>query len=157
MTTFLVTNGTMPEVLENMDTLPTQLYVSLCAPNKEIYKKLCCPLIKDGWERVNETLQLLPSLDTRTVIRHTLVDKWNLGYEEEYAQLDKKAEPWFIEPKGYVHVGYSRERLTEENMPPHEKIKNFGEKLAGLAGYELLSEREESRVVLLGRGKERKI
>jgi len=157
MTTFLVTNGTMPEVLENMDTLPTQLYVSLSAPNEEIYKKLNCPLIKQGWERLNRTLEILPSLDTRTVIRHTLVDGWNLGYEEEYAKLDGKAEPWFIEPKGYVHVGYSRERLNTENMPRHEKIRNFGKKLASLTGYEFLDEREDSRVVLLGRRKERMI
>ncbi|HHH78335.1 MAG: 4-demethylwyosine synthase TYW1 [Thermoplasmata archaeon] len=157
MTTFLVTNGTMPEVLENMDTLPTQLYVSLSAPNEEIYKKLNCPLIKQGWKRLNRTLEILPSLDTRTVIRHTLVDGWNLGYEEEYAKLDGKAEPWFIEPKGYVHVGYSRERLNTENMPRHEKIRNFGKKLASLTGYEFLDEREDSRVVLLGRRKERMI
>jgi len=157
MTTFLVTNGTMPEVIENMDTLPTQLYVSVCAPNEEIYKKLCCPMIKNGWERVNKTLEILPSLDTRTVIRHTLVDGWNLGYEKEYARIDRKAEPWFIEPKGYVHVGYSRERLTIENMPSHDKIRAFGEKLAHETGYEFISEREDSRVVLLGRGKERKI
>ncbi len=157
MTTFLVTNGTMPEALEKMDVLPTQLYVSLSAPNEEIYKKLCCPLIKNGWDRINETLKLLPSLNTRTVIRHTLVDAWNLGHEEAYAQLDGRAEPWFIEPKGYVFVGYSRERLTLKNMPSHEKIKKFGKKLAGLMGYKIIEESEDSRVVLLGRGKERKI
>jgi len=157
MTTFLVTNGTMPEVLEKMDCLPTQIYVSVSAPNERIYKKLCCPLIKNGWEKLNKTLELLPSLDTRTVIRHTLVDSWNLGYEEEYAKIDEKAEPWFIEPKGYVFVGYSRQRLTIKNMPSHEKIKKFGEKLAELTGYEIEGEREDSRVILLGRGKERKI
>ena len=157
MTTFLVTNGTMPEVLEKMDCLPTQLYVSVSAPNEEIYKKLCCPLIKNGWEKLNKTLELLPSLNTRTVIRHTLVDSWNLGYEEEYARIDEKAEPWFIEPKGYVFVGYSRQRLNIKNMPSHEKIKKFGEKLAELTGYEIEGEREDSRVILLGRGKERKI
>ena len=157
MTTFLVTNGTMPEVLEKMDCLPTQIYVSVSAPNEEIYKKLCCPLIKNGWEKLNKTLELLPSLNTRTVIRHTLVDSWNLGYEEEYARIDEKAEPWFIEPKGYVFVGYSRQRLNIKNMPSHEKIKKFGEKLAELTGYEIEGEREDSRVILLGRGKERKI
>ena len=34
MTTMLVTNGTLPKVIENLDTLPTQLYVSVDAPNK---------------------------------------------------------------------------------------------------------------------------
>lgn len=157
MTTFLVTNGTNPEAIENMDVLPTQLYVTVAAPNEEIYKKLCVPLVAKGWEKLNETLELLPSLDTRTVIRHTLVKGWNLGYEKEYAKLIEKAEPWFIEPKGYMYVGYSRQRMSMENMPSHEEIKEFAQKLAELTGYKIEAEREDSRVVLLGRGKERKI
>jgi len=157
MTTFLVTNGTMPEVLERMDTLPTQLYVSITAPNEEIYRKLNVPIIARAWERVNKTLELLPSLSTRTVIRHTLVKGWNMNNIEQYARLDEKAEPWFIEPKGYVYVGYSRERLKMENMPTHDEIRKFSEKLAELTGYTIEAERKDSRVVLLGRGKERMI
>jgi len=154
MTTFLVTNGTNPEVLEKLDNLPTQLYISVVAPNKEVYKKLCNPLIKDGWEKLQKTLELLPSLDTRTVIRHTLVDGWNIdGYEKEYAKLDEKAEPWFIEPKGFVLVGSSRNRLTIKNMPTHNKIREFGRRLAEHLGYEIYGEREDSRVILLTRDK----
>ena len=157
MTTFLVTNGTNPKALEKMDVLPKQLYVTVAAPNEEIYKKLCCPLVPEGWEKLMETLELLNSLDTRTVIRHTLVKNWNLGHEKEYAKLDEKANPWFIEPKGYMFIGYSRQRMKIDNMPSHEEIKKFGEKLAELLSYEIEAEREDSRVVLLGRGKERKI
>ena len=157
MTTFLVTNGTNPSMLEKMDVLPKQIYVTIAAPNEEIYKKLCCPLIKNGWEKINETLEMLPSLNTRTVIRHTLVKHWNLGYEKEYAKLDEKAEPWFIEPKGYMYVGYSRHRMKIENMPSHEEIRKFGENLANLLGYKIEDERKDSRVILLGRGKERKL
>ncbi len=157
MTTFLVTNGTNPEAIENMDVLPTQLYVTVAAPNEEIYKKLCVPLIPKGWEKLNKTLELLPSLDTRTVIRHTLVKNWNLGYESEYAKLIEKAEPWFVEPKGYMYVGYSRQRMSMENMPTHEEIRIFAQKIAELTGYNIEAERKDSRVVLLGRGKERKI
>ncbi|AGB04453.1 wyosine biosynthesis protein TYW1 [Aciduliprofundum sp. MAR08-339] len=148
-TTFLVTNGTMPEVLENLDPLPTQLYVTVAAPNEEIYKKLLVPLIRNGWERLRRTLELLPSLNTRKVIRHTLVRGWNIGYEEEYAKLDLLAEPDFIEPKAYVFVGYSRERLTIENMPRHEEIREFAKKMAEITGYRYEDEREDSRVVLL--------
>ena len=43
MTTMLVTNGTLPKVLENLDTLPTQLYVSVDAPNKQIFDDVCRP------------------------------------------------------------------------------------------------------------------
>lgn len=151
MTTFLVTNGTTPEVLESLDNLPTQLYVTVAAPNKEIHKKLCVPLFKRAWEKLNETLELLPSLDCRKVIRHTLVDDWNLGYEKEYAKLDEKANPNFIEPKGYVFVGYSRKRMNISNMPSHEKIRVFSKNLEELVGYEIKMERKDSRVVLLAK------
>ncbi len=152
-TTFLVTNGTMPEVLENLDPLPTQLYVTLAAPNEEIYKKLLVPLIKNGWERLMRTLELLPSLDTRTVIRHTLVKGWNMEYVKEYAKLDSLASPDFVEPKAYVFVGYSRERLNLSNMPSHEEIRNFANSLASEMGYNYIDEKEDSRVVLLSKHK----
>ncbi len=150
-TTFLVTNGTMPEVLENLDPLPTQLYVTVAAPNEEIYKKLLVPLIRNGWERLKRTFELLPSLDTRKVIRHTLVKGWNMEQVEEYAKLDMLAEPDFIEPKAYVFVGYSRERLTISNMPSTEEIRNFARRMSELTGYRYEDEREDSRVVLLMR------
>lgn len=150
MTTFLVTNGTTPHILEKLDPLPTQLYVTVAAPNKEIHKKLCSPMIPNAWTLLNKTLELLPSLDTRTVIRHTLVDGWNLGYEDDYAKLDEKADAMFIEPKGFVFVGGARQRMTMDNMPSHEKVRKFGNRLGFLLGYQVLMEREDSRVVLLG-------
>ena len=153
MTTFLVTNGTNPEALKNLDPLPKQLYVSVVAPNKEVYKKICSPLVSDGWEKLNQTLELLPSLDTRIVIRHTLVQGWNMDskYVKEYAGLDEKASPSFIEPKGYVFVGYSRKRMNLANMPSHNSVRDFGSKLANGLGYELAMEKSVSRVVLLSR------
>lgn len=155
ITTFLVTNGTNPEALKNLDTLPKQLYVSIIAPNKEIYKKICSPLISDGWEKIQQTLELLPSLDTRTVIRHTLIDGWNMKNDhiDSFFRMDKKADPLFIEPKGYVFVGYSRKRMNISNMPSHEKVKDFGLKLAEKIGYEQPLEKEKSRVVLLSKTK----
>jgi tRNA wybutosine-synthesizing protein 1 len=151
MTTFLVTNGTNPDALEKLYPLPTQLYVSIVAPNKEVYKKVCSPLISDGWEKIMQTLELLPSLDTRTVIRHTLVQGWNMDdtYIKQYAKLDELASPMFIEPKGYVFVGYSRKRMNLSNMPSHESVNHFGTKLADCLGYDLSMEKADSRVVLL--------
>jgi tRNA wybutosine-synthesizing protein 1 len=153
ITTFLVTNGTNPDALENLHPLPKQLYVSIVAPNKEVYKRICSPLISDGWDNINKTLELLPSLDTRTVIRHTLVNGWNMDekYIKEYAKLDEKAAPSYIEPKGYVFVGYSRKRMTVLNMPSHEDVRSFGSVLADYLGYELSMEKPDSRVVLLSK------
>ena len=151
MTVFLVTNGTTPEVIENLDSLPTLLYITVAAPNQEIYKKLLRPTISKGWERLNKTLEILPSLNTKTVIRHTLVDKWNLGYVKEYTKMDLKAEPTYIESKGYVFVGYSRQRMNLENMPSHENIMRFSKQLSDETGYKIANERKDSRVVLLQR------
>ncbi|UCH90304.1 MAG: 4-demethylwyosine synthase TYW1 [Thermoplasmata archaeon] len=154
MTTFLVTNGTLPKALERLDTLPTQLYVTVAAPTEEVYRKLCLPHSSiAGWKNLKRTLELLPSLSTRTVIRHTLVEEWNLGNVEDYAKLDALAEPMFIEPKGYMFVGHSRQILSMRNMPKHDTINEFGSKLAELLGYEILDELPDSRVVLLGKDK----
>ncbi|MBM4248296.1 MAG: 4-demethylwyosine synthase TYW1 [Euryarchaeota archaeon] len=151
-TTFLVTNGTLPRALERLDPLPTQLYVTVAAPNEEVYRRLCVPRTPNGWRLLNETLGLLPSLDTRTVIRHTLVEGWNLGWEDEYARLDALARPMFIEPKGYVFVGDSRQNMTVRNMPSHERVRLFSSRIAkALSGYDIIAERVDSRVVTLAR------
>ncbi len=152
MTTFLVTNGTTPSVLRRMHAdgrLPTQLYVTVAAPNETIYRELMAPKSDHEFTKLRETLALLPSLPTRTVIRHTLVGGWNLGWEEEYAELDAIGKPQFIECKGYSFVGESRLRLQAENMPSHPAIRGFAEHLAKLTGYGIAAEREDSRVVLL--------
>jgi tRNA wybutosine-synthesizing protein 1 len=150
MTTFLVTNGTFPEALKELDPLPTQLYVTVAAPNEAVYKRLCVPRIADGWSRLMQTLELLPSLGTRTVIRHTLVQEWNIGWEEQYAKLDEVANPLFIEPKGYVFVGESRKRMSISNMPSHKTVQDFASRLASILDIDVLKERPDSRVVLLG-------
>ncbi len=151
MTTFLVTNGSVPKALRSLDTLPTQLYVSVAAPNKEIFERLCVSQTRNAWDNMMETLELLPSLDTRTVIRHTLVADWNLGWEDEYAKLDELADPLFVEPKGYVFVGDSRTRMRMANMPSHATVREFSDRLAERLSMDILKEREDSRVVLLGK------
>ncbi len=153
MTTFLVSNGTKPQVLENLDFLPTQLYITLAAPNKRIFKKLCVPRSKKLWDSVKESMELLHTLNTRTVVRHTLVDGWNIGWESDYADIIKKGGPDFVEAKGYVFVGDSRTRMSIKNMPSHERIKGFAKKEAELLDLSTLAEKKDSRVVLLGKEK----
>ena len=151
MITFMVTNGTYPERLEELDVLPRQLYVTVAAPNEEVYKRTCLPKIGDGWERLMRTLKLFPSLDTRTVVRHTLVKEMNFGWVDEYAKLDRIADPDLIEPKGYVFVGGSRTRLSMASMPSHSEIMDFSKQLGDLVGMDVLKEKPDSRVTLLGR------
>lgn len=151
MTTFLVTNGSVPKALGDLTPLPTQLYVTVAAPNKKVYEQLCVPQFPRAWDNLMKTLELLPSLDTRTTVRHTLVKGWNLGWEDEYARLDEVASPTFIEPKGYVFVGDSRTRMTIDNMPSHSSVREFACRIGEKLSMDLLMEREDSRVVLLGR------
>ena len=95
------------------------------------------------------TLELLPSLDTRKVIRHTVVKGYNMLSPEKYANLDLIAEPDFIEVKAYMFVGYSRQRLSIENMPSHMEIKTFAAEIAEHTGYMYGGESSASRVVML--------
>jgi tRNA wybutosine-synthesizing protein 1 len=151
ITTFLVTNGTNPDGLRALDPLPTQLYVSVTAPNAEVFRRLTLPADPHTWARLRESLEILRELRTRRVIRHTLVRGWNLGWEEQYAELDSLGRPDFIEAKGYVYMGRSRQRLTTDHVPTHEDIAQFARALSRRTQYEWLDESPESKVVLLGR------
>jgi len=148
-TTFLVSNGTMPSALAKLNEEPTQLYISLCAPDQKTHKRVCRPHIPKAWEKLNETLELLPSFKCPTVIRITSVRNLNMKKAEAYAKIIKKADPTYIEPKAYMHVGFSRQRLNYENMPSHSEIREFAKQLAEETGYKVIDESEESRVVLL--------
>ncbi len=154
ITTFLVTNGTNPDALRALDPLPTQLYVSVTAPNAEIFRRLTLPAQEDAWERLGESLAIVRDLKTRRVVRHTLVKGWNLGWVRSYAELDAIARPDFIEPKGYVYMGKSRQRLGRDQEPSHEEISGFASRLAARTGYLVLDDSPDSKVVLLGRTSE---
>jgi tRNA wybutosine-synthesizing protein 1 len=148
-TTFLVTNGTLPEVLEKI-TLPTQLYVSLSANSKEMFEQINKPSLPNLWEKFNLTLELLPSLNTRKVIRLTLF-KENAKDAQLYAKLIEKAQPNFIEVKAAMAVGFARiqKRFSYEEMLRHEEVKGFAEKLARELSCEIIDEKKDSRVVLI--------
>lgn len=151
MTTFLVSNGTLPNALSGLKTEPTQLYVSLCASNGDMFASVCRPQRKVYWNRLNETLALLPSFGCRTVIRLTLARNLNMKQPEAYAELIARAEPTFIEPKAYMHVGFSRLRLGFDAMPSHSEVGGFAAKLSTELGYKVLNDSPESRVFLLSR------
>lgn len=160
-TSFLVTNGLLPEKireLEKKGALPTQLYVSLLYPNEKLFRKVTNNKNKWAWEKFNETLELLKNLKTRAVIRMTLIRDLNMADEmaEEYAGLIKKADVDFIELKGFMSVGFARERLEYTRMPFHKEIMKFSKKLLEfLPKYNFLDEKIESRVVLLGKDKKK--
>ena len=73
----------------------------------------------------------------------------NMENPENYGKLIEKANPDFIEIKAYMNVGYSRNRLTLNNMPSFNKIIEFAKKIGKQCGREIINKSEISRVVLL--------
>jgi tRNA wybutosine-synthesizing protein 1 len=149
MTAFLVTNGTNPAMLKKIvKHQPTQLYITLPAPDEKTYLRCCAPLISDGWKKIMESLKLLQKFK-RSTIRLTLVKHENMIEPELYAKLIMDAKPLFVECKAYVWVGHSRKRLTLANMPLHHEIFAFAEKISEHSDYKIIDEKKESRVALL--------
>ncbi len=151
MTTFLVTNGTMPERLLELreKAQPTSLYISLYGPDKESHIRTNKPLIPDSWERIMRSLEIMRGFSSRKVIRLTLVKGYNMHSPAKYAELIRIAQPDFVECKGYMHVGESQKRLPREAMPDMKEIREFANELASELGYTIVADDEPSRVVLL--------
>jgi len=156
--TFIVTNGLNPNVLKEMQKkkcLPTQLYISLNTPNKELYDRWHRSSEKNAWKKFNQSLEIMKNLKTRTAIRMTLVRDLNMAKEQanDFARLLKKASPMFIEVKGFMSVGYARKRLGYEKMPNWKEVQDYAKLIAKAINYKILDKHEFSRVVLLGKSK----
>ncbi|MBM3229099.1 4-demethylwyosine synthase TYW1 [Candidatus Parvarchaeota archaeon] len=162
LTTFLVSNGSNPQVLERLEqqgAMPTQLYLSFNSPTKEEYKKIVVPLIPDAWEKYCRSLDYLARVGkgevdkamTRTVLRMTLALNHNMHGIEGYATFIKHAKPHYVEVKAYMALGSSRNRLGPSRMPTHAQIKEFAASLAKESGYITTAQHALSRIVLLCR------
>ena len=152
---FLVTNGQEPDMIKRLadeDALPTQLYLSTNAADHESFLKVNRPRYDDSWKRWNKTLDMLSKLDTRTVLRITLIKNWNDSHEmiPAFTQMFDKSNPHFIEIKSYMHIGRSTNRLEHENMLDMNEIRNFA---TGISQYSerfsIMDESEISRIVIL--------
>ena len=152
---FLVTNGQEPDMLyrlQDENALPTQIYLSTNASNRNMFYKINGPRHKDAWERWLKSLQFISEAKTRTVLRMTLIRNFNDDekYYSEFADLIKKGSPHFIELKSYMHVGMSINRLEESNMLEMDEVQNFSQGIKKhLLGYSTMDESEISRIVVL--------
>jgi tRNA wybutosine-synthesizing protein 1 len=124
------------------------MYVSLDAPDRETYRMVCRPL-EDCWDQVNESLSLL--CNRRSAVRVTLVKGLNDFAPERYASILQDSGARFVEIKGYMYLGYSRNRLARDNMPEHAEVRSFAEKIAQACDYRFMDENKLSRVVVLER------
>ncbi|RLE69562.1 MAG: 4-demethylwyosine synthase TYW1 [Thermoprotei archaeon] len=157
-TVFLVTNGQVPEALSRLyeeRSLPTQLYISVSASNREMCVRIQRPVLKDFWERLLKSLEIMREIEgsTRRVIRLTVIKGYNMDerFMPEFARLIELANPDFVEVKAYMHLGLSTRRLSRDNMPRHEEVRAYSERLVNeyLRGFRIEDEQPESRIVLL--------
>ncbi|MEM4378805.1 MAG: 4-demethylwyosine synthase TYW1 [Candidatus Nitrosotenuis sp.] len=152
---FLVTNGQEPEMLQKLqdeDALPTQVYLSTNASDYDSFIKINKPKYKDSWERWNQSLELLSKMNTRTVLRMTLIRGHNDSpkYIPGFVELFKKGNAHFIEVKSYMHIGRSINRLERDDMLEFDEVKQFASELARQSGmYEIMDESYVSRIIVL--------
>ncbi|CAD6513633.1 tRNA-modifying enzyme [metagenome] len=152
---FLVTNGQEPDMIQRLqdeDALPTQLYLSTNAADYESFLKINKPKYDDSWQRWNKTLEMLKKLDTRTVLRITLIRNYNDQEEmiPAFATMLKQASPHFIEIKSYMHIGRSTNRLEHSNMLEMEEVRKFSEKVSEHSQiFSVMDESLVSRIVIL--------
>jgi len=149
ISTFLVTNAQYPEQIEKMENV-TQFYISIDAPNKVLLKEIDQPLFPDYYERLIKSLEIMKKKGFRSCVRLTVIKGLNDTDVEGYKKLINIGQPDFIEVKGYMHVGASRQYLERVNMPMHDEVDNFTKKLIEqLDEYEIVSEHKPSRVLCL--------
>ncbi|MBS3922577.1 MAG: 4-demethylwyosine synthase TYW1 [Nitrosarchaeum sp.] len=152
---FLVTNGQEPDMIQRLqdeDALPTQLYLSTNAADYDSFLKINRPKYDDSWQRWNRTLEMLKHLDTRTVLRITLIRDYNDQKEmiQAFASMLKQASPHFIEIKSYMHIGRSTNRLEHSNMLEMEEVRRFSEEVAKQSEiFSIMDESLVSRIVIL--------
>ena len=152
---FLVTNGQEPDMIQRLqdeDALPTQLYLSTNAADYESFMKINKPKYDDSWERWNKTLDMLKNLNTRTVLRITLIRDYNNQNEmiPAFAEMFRKASPHFIEIKSYMHIGRSTNRLEHANMLEMEEIRQFSQRIAKQSKiFSIMDESFVSRISIL--------
>lgn len=152
---FLVTNGQEPQMLQKLqdeDALPTQVYLSTNAADYESFLKINKPKYDDSWYRWNKSLEIISKMNTRTVLRMTLIRGYNDSEQDaaSFAELLKKGNPHFVEVKSYMHVGRSINRLEQDHMLEFEEVKKFAVLLANHTdSYHMMDESYESRIVVL--------
>ncbi|MGV9205695.1 MAG: radical SAM protein [Promethearchaeia archaeon] len=155
MTTFIVTNGTLPERIEEMESYPSQLYISLPAANERQYKKVCRPKVRDGWDKIMNTLELVETLPCRTLVRLTAVKNLNIKESDikEYAKVIERANPDFFEIKGFtlqakalrINKRLKTEHAANYYFPVYEELKNFAQKFEEVSNFPLIYENQVSR------------
>ncbi len=152
-TVLLVTNGTHPSMLSSLDVEPTQLYITVGAPDESTYLKVCRPNANTRYSLLLQSLELTGSFSCPTVFRITTARAMNMKNPDGYAALISKYGPTYVEVKAAMSIGYGRTvgRMKEENMPSNREIKQFAGAISASSSYPIIMHDDDSRVSLLSR------
>ena len=122
------------------------------APDEKTWKKIDIPLIPNFWDKIKGTLKLMDGLQTRKVLRMTVVKGWNDFDISGYAELIKLAgERVMIEVKSYMHLGPARKRLSQDNMLSYEEVLDFSNRLASELDWKVIDEAPNSLIALVAK------
>lgn len=152
-TALLVTNGTHPSMLSSLVDEPTQLYITVGAPDEVTYLKVCRPYANAKYSSLLQSLELTGSFSCPIVFRITTARGMNMKNPEGYAALISKYSPTYVEVKAAMSIGYGRTigRMKEENMPSNMEIRQFAGAVSVSSGYPIIMHDDDSRVSLLSR------
>ena len=95
---------------------------------------------------------MLSTLDTRTVLRITLIRGYNNSEEmvPAFASLLRQSNAHFVEIKSYMHIGRSTNRLEYSDMLEMDEVRSFADKLVQEnSTFTVMDESEISRIVIL--------
>jgi len=167
MTTFIVTNSTLPERVINLEDYPSQFYFTLAAPNEQIYKTTCRPMIKNGWSKIMETMDLIESIPGRTLIRLTAVKDVNINEKliRDYVKIVENANPNFFEIKGFTLQAKALEiskRLKSDKpiqyyFPDFEYLETIAVKFQEIGNFPLIYKNKPSRDFLFAVNWDKKV
>ena len=115
-------------------------------------------MIKDGWNRVLDTMNLIESLDCRTLIRLTAVKDLNISENliKEYVKIVEKANPNFFEIKGFTLQAKAlliKDRLKSESplqdyFPDFNYLHEIALKFEEFSNFPIIYANETSRDIL---------
>jgi tRNA wybutosine-synthesizing protein 1 len=152
---FLVTNGQEPGMLKRLikeRALPTQLYLSIVASDKEALKKINRPKTKNAWGTLLKFISIFSKTKTRRVIRFTLIKGINDNplFIKKYIKLFEKSNADFLEIKAYMYLGESRNNLKIDNMPSFTDVFEYAQMLERESKlFKVIDDVPQSRIVLL--------
>jgi tRNA wybutosine-synthesizing protein 1 len=112
-------------------------------------------MIKNGWSKISNTLDLVESLSCRSLVRLTAVKNLNLSenYIKDYIKLIDKANPNFFEIKGFtlqaralnINKRLNSEESIQYYFPTYEYLEDLALKFEEIGNFPLIYKNKPSR------------